>query len=191
MKEGTCCLITYELNFDDPENSPAMLEKNRYYSIQVSKCTEATRYPMLTPPNTSPVPLPAETPVSDPTAQALGYVKGIVFMNHQLKKPEDQTTDWELSYDLTNPSKSENGYNIYEVYLRATITNAGKQTPKEDFELCAYEMKTYLETAALKEKGEGNVQVLLRFNYVSKIEAGTATWSQSEYLPIDVLKIIP
>lgn len=191
MKEGTCCFILYELNYDDPENSPAKIEENKYYSITVSKCTEANRYPLLTSPNTSSVPLPAETPISDPTAQALGYVKGIVFLNHQLEKPEDQTTEWELSYDLNNPSKSENGYTIYDVYLRATIKNDGKQTPKENFELCAYDMKTHLENAAIKEKGEGKDQIYLRFNYVSKIEKDTATWSQSEYLPIDILKIFP
>jgi hypothetical protein len=194
MDAGTCCYIYYELDFELPENSAEMIAANGYYTVTVLDKSEINRYPMLPAADTSAIALPDEMPLIAPVDQAGGYVyvKGILFLAHHFKAPDGQITDWKLSYDWQNPYVSEEEGNIYNVYLRATVKMPSSKTPEEKYESCAYDVKTFIESAAQREKGLGKDVVALRFNYVSEIgDDGTVVWSKSDKLDLSVQTIIP
>jgi hypothetical protein len=192
MDEGACCHIYYELDYEDPNNTSEMLAANGYYTVTVLDKVEIDKYHMTPGADTSLTALPEETPIIDPTYQVFGYVKGIVFITHQLNRSQDQRTNWELSYNWNKPSQNDEGDNVYDVYLRAKIRVADSKTPEEGFESCAYDMKEFLESAAQIEKGLGKSKVIIRFHYVSDIKDGTATWSRNPGdLEFDVAMIIP
>jgi hypothetical protein len=191
MDEGTCCFIYYELDYELPENSANVITANGYYTVTILDKVEVDRYPLLPTADTSGIALPNETPLIAP-AQVSGYVKGILFLAHQLKSPEDQKTEWQLSYDWQNPYISEEGGNIYDVYLRAIVRVSSTKTSEERYESCAYDMKTFLESAAQREKSLNKDLVSLRFNYVSEIrEDGTVVWSKADVIDLGVQMIIP
>ncbi|MDR2119308.1 MAG: hypothetical protein LBP64_00335 [Tannerella sp.] len=192
MEEGTCCYIYYELDYELPENASNAVAANGYYTVTVMDKTEVDRYHMSSVADTSSVALPDETPVIDPRAEIGGYVKGIIFLIHQIKSPEDQKTNWMLSYDRENPYKTENGENIYDVYLRAVVRIPGTKTSEERHESCAYDMTAFIEGAALQEKSRGKDVVAIRFNYVSSInEDGTVVWSKTDKTELGTAMIIP
>jgi hypothetical protein len=120
----------------------------------------------------------------------MAYLKGMLFMAHQLKKGSDQRDLWHLSYDPQATIKEENGRQIYDVYLRATVRVSSTKTQEESYELCAYDMKYFMESAAQKVKNAGNTVFYLRFNYVSEIEEDALTWKYKD-MEMNVGEILP
>ncbi|MDR1883223.1 MAG: hypothetical protein LBR26_10665, partial [Prevotella sp.] len=162
MEEGTCCYVAYELDYGIPENSNAQLAANGYYTVTLTKKMEVDKYYMTFSPDTSSVALPEESPLINPVLQINGYVKGTMFLLHQIKCPSDQKMQWKLSCDLNDSTVNENGLNIYDVYLRATVSVAGTKTSEDRFDLCAYNMTMFMENIAQREKNLGNNYVYLR-----------------------------
>jgi hypothetical protein len=191
MQEGACCYVVYEVDMNAPENDPAVLQANGYYTATITFKEEIDKYAMspgiLT--DTTKV-LTAETAITEPIYSTLGYLNGVLFMLHQLKKPSDQRTSWNLSYDAQNMMQDESGKHIYNVYLRATVRIESAKTPEDSSEACAYDMKYFMETAAQMEKSAGNGTFYIRFNYVSEIKDEALTWKQSD-MDVSVSAVLP
>jgi hypothetical protein len=120
----------------------------------------------------------------------MAYLNGMLFMAHQLKKGSDQRNLWRLSYDPQATAKEENGRQVYDVYLRATVQVSSTKTQEESPDLCAYDMKYFMESAAQKVKSAGNTVFGVRFNYVSEIGEGALTWKYKD-IEMNVGGILP
>jgi hypothetical protein len=176
MEAGACCMVAYEIDYSAPENAYAVVSETGYYTVTVSYKEEIDRYTMLSTAADTAQLLPEETAIVTPLVEQPSYFLGMMFMVHQLKKSKDQREDWHLSYDPANMMKEENTRHIYDVYLRSTVRVADSKTPEDAYYLGAYNMKYYLETAALREKGTNTNSFFLRVNYVSEIKDGQAVW---------------
>jgi len=178
MAEGACCFVYYELDFEDPENTSEMVAAHGYYWVTIMDKAEVERFYMLSSLDTSSVALEKELAVTNPVYQVNGYVKGVLFVTHQLVMAEDQKITWRLSGDYQNPAKDDSGSNVYDVYLRAVERIESSKTHEESYATYAYDMKYFFQNAARAEKALGKDRVAIRFNYVSKIEDGVATWDK-------------
>ncbi|MDR2139942.1 MAG: hypothetical protein LBP50_10395 [Tannerella sp.] len=189
MSDGACCIVRYELDFDAPENSLTMLQAYGYYTVMITYKEDVDKYLLLSALTDTAAVLPEETAVMDPVTSCLGYLKGMLFVAHQLKKASDQREIWHLSYDPQTAVKEENGRHVFDVYLRATVRVAGTRTPEDSYEVCAYDMKYFLESAAERVKNAGNTLFSIRFNYVSEIGENALTWNRRE-LELQVTDIL-
>jgi hypothetical protein len=120
----------------------------------------------------------------------MAYLKGMLFMAHQLKRGSDQRDIWHLSYDPQATAKEENGRQVYDVYLRATVRVSSIKTQEESYDLCAYDMKYFMESAAQRVKSAGNTTFYVRFNYVSEIGEESLTWQYKD-IEMNVGEILP
>jgi hypothetical protein len=190
MKEGACCYVLYEIDMNAPENDPAVLQANGYYTVVISFKEEVDRYMMSGALTDTATVLTDEIPLVEPLYGTLGYLNGILFIAHQLKTPEDQKNSWQLSYDSQNMMQDENGRHIYNVYLRATVKVSSSKSPIDVSELCAYDMKYFMESAAQKENSAGSSTFYVRFNYASEIKGDALTWKQSD-MTVNVNEVLP
>jgi hypothetical protein len=183
MRDGACCYVVYEIDFDAPENDPAVLQANGYYTATVSNREEVDRYVMSSLMTDTAQALENETAITTPIPAGglLGYVKGMIFQMHQLRKPQDQKESWLLSYDPQHMLQEENGRHLYNVYLRAAVRASDTmKSPAETYVLCAYDMKYFLETAAQREKSINSSVFYIRYNYVSELKDGLPVWTYEE-----------
>jgi hypothetical protein len=190
MLDGACCYVVYEIDMNAPENTQEVLQANGYYTVTVSYKEEIDKYSMQAVMTDTTKLLTDETAISNPNYSTLGYLNGVLFLVHQLKKPSDQRTVWSLSYDPQNMSQDDNGRHVYHVYLRSTIRIAGTKSPEDSGEPCAYEMKNFMETAAQNEKNAGSTLFYIRFHYVSEIKDDVLTWNYSD-INIDISAVLP
>ncbi|MDR1675449.1 MAG: hypothetical protein LBR86_03135 [Tannerella sp.] len=190
MQEGACCIVVYELDFNAPENEPTLLQANGYYTVTISYKEDIDKYYLSSVQTDTATVMSDETTVIDPVNSKLGYLNGILFMAHQLKKASDQREIWHLSYDPQATIKEENGRQIYDVYLRATVRVSSTKTQEESYDLCAYDMKYLMESAAQRAKNAGNTVFAIRFNYVSEIKEDTLTWKYED-MDMSVSEILP
>lgn len=196
-QEGDCCYAHYELDLDLPENNSEIVNANGYYTVKVSQKGKFDQYAMSYNMTDTTKLLPNETPITHPVYDnGAQYVKGRLFVTHQFVQLEKQQTNWEISYnpDFNDIPKNNNtGNNIYDVFLRATITTAGSGTKGDGFPTNAYNMTNYFNTVANREKSAGNKTFDIRFNYVSEIDTAKnlMTWKQSNALSMYVEAILP
>jgi hypothetical protein len=190
-KNGDCCYVTYALNGDS-----AMFSTNGYYTVQVLESGKIDQYDLLSGLTDTSKLLPNETAIINPVYGNEGrYVKGRLFIRQQLNSLQNQQTCWNLSYvpDFNDVEKGSNGYRIYDVFLRATITTEGSGTSGSDYVTNAYNMSDYFDSVANIEKNLGNEAFNIRFNYVSAIDTVNSrmTWKQSSGVSILVETILP
>ncbi|MDR2040784.1 MAG: hypothetical protein LBP98_00500 [Tannerella sp.] len=180
MQEGACCIVVYELDFNAPENDATLLQANGYYTVTISYKEDIDKYTLSSIVTDTTTVLTDETAVMDPTYNLLAYLKGVLFMAHQLKKGSDQRDLWHLSYDPQATITEESGRQIYNVYLRATVRVSSIKTQEDGYDLCAYDMKYFLESAAQNAKNAGSSVFNIRFNYVSEIGEETLAWKYKD-----------
>jgi hypothetical protein len=191
MQEGACCIVVYELDFNAPENSTVMLQANGYYTVTISYKEDIDRYSLSSVITDTTAVLPEETAIMDPINSKLGYLNGILFMAHQLKRASDQREIWHLSYNPQTAMQEENGRQIYNVYLRSTVRVSSTKTQEDSYDLCAYDMKYFMESAAQRAKSAGSATTFqVRFNYVSEITDGTLAWKYRD-MEMYVAEILP
>ncbi|MDR1336141.1 MAG: hypothetical protein LBK22_04845 [Tannerella sp.] len=190
MQEGTCCIVVYELDFNAPENDPAMLQEHGYYTVTISYKEDIDRYSLLSALTDTATVLPDEIAVTDPTNSYLGYLNGILFMAHKLKKGSDQREIWNISYDPRVTVTEESGRQIVSVYLRSTVRVSSIKTQEEGYDLCAYEMKYFMESSATTAKSAGHTSFYIRFHYVSEIKDDVMTWQYKDQ-EIKVADVLP
>jgi len=190
MQEGACCYVLFELDLNAPENDPTVLQANGYYTVVISYKEEIDRYSMSSYLTDTTTALPDETAIVSPVYSVLGYMNGVLFVIHQLKKPSDQRTSWNLSYDPQNMMLDESGKHVYNVYLRATVRIPSTKSPEDSSELCAYDMKYFMESVAQKEKDAGSSTFYIRYNYASEITDEAVTWSSSDLI-VGVSDVLP
>lgn len=191
LREGACYFFNFELDMDLPENSNSNVSTTGYYTITLINKAELSRYSMSPVFLDTATLLTNEIPIINPYLAFVGYVKGIVFLQHHIKQPEGQGHNWNLSCDTQNMVVEENGTRYYDVFVRATIDgSAGTKTPTETAPLNAYDMKYFLESAANVEKNQKDKMVNIRFNYISEITEGKMVWKKSEKLPLSAEGIL-
>jgi hypothetical protein len=191
--DGNCFYISYELDYDIPENSYENVEANGYYWVSIFDKIDVDRWSissMLT--DTSNV-LTDEVALIDAVWDgAVTYLKGKAFIISSLQMPVDQEMYWNLSYDSDNMTTDEFGQKYYNVYLRSTIRRQGTKSKERVSVANAFEMKNYMEEVAKKEKELGHHTFKIRFNYPSVInEDGQITWDHQDARDFYVEQIIP
>ena len=178
---GGCYYVYYSLDSDLPENAPAVVEANGYYTVSILDYLEVPKYYLrsyLT--DTSEVRY-GEMPVLD----AMGvqaFVENNLFIIQTAKHPDDLELEWEMSYDdATMLPTIEGEKRYYDIFIRATKTNSSDGTASDKQHINAYYFGNYLKIAADKEKtslGSGYnasySKLPIRFNYVSEIKGDTA-----------------
>lgn len=185
VREGACYFFNFELDMDLTENSNSVVNTTGYYTITLVNKSELSRYSMSPVFLDTATLLTNEIPLITPLLSLGGYVKGIVFLQHHIKQPEDQSYTWNLSYNTQDMVVEENGTRYYDVFVRATINgSAGTKTPVDIAPLNAYDMKYFLESAANVEKSQKDKVVNVRFNYISEIKDENKVWKKSDILPI-------
>jgi hypothetical protein len=196
MSQGSGYYINYEIDYDLPENTLAMVTANGYYTVTLVSFVEAENsYLNYYLTDTSAV-LPNEMAVLYPTlfsdeGGVFGFSKGYIFMTPAVKRAEDQQMTWNLSYDEeTMMPTEENGKRYYDLYLRATKKgDSDKTTSSEYISLVAYNTGSYIERVANKEKellGANYNQsstFTLRIHYVSEIKDDDELVWKSQELP--------
>lgn len=196
MTPGACCYAYYELDYDLAENSNEMVKANGYYTVTVMQKEEVDQFYMLNSLTDTTKLMVKETPITNPVYENGGsYVKGRLFITHQIKQPEDQKTVYNLSYDpqFENIEKGTSGNRTYDIFLRATINSEGSKTSEEKLYSYAYNMDDFFKRVANIEKGLGNKTFDIRFNYVSAIDTAknVMTWKKSDGLSLYVETILP
>ena len=191
LELGGCYFVYYSLDSDLPENAPAVVEANGYYTVSILDYIEVPKYYLknnLT--DTSEVRY-GEMPISDAMAvQAL--VENNLFIIQTAKHPDDLKLEWEMSYDeVTMLPTTDGEKRYYDIFIRATKTNSSSGTASDKQHMNAYYFSSYLKTAAEKERtllGSGYnaaySKLPVRFNYVSEVKGDTAlVWKSNLWEP--------
>jgi hypothetical protein len=175
---GSCWYVQYSIDFGIPENSSPLLGDNGYYTATVMSKEELPRYAISGVLLDTAAALPDETAVISGVSGILGSVNGFWFLTHSLTAPTDQRTDWSLSYNSSDALLEESGRHIYNIYLRATVRLAGEKSAEKIEVACAYDVQSFMELAATREKSVGSSSFYVRFNYVTSIdEDGELVWA--------------
>ena len=187
---GLCYAYYYRIDYDQPENSPSIVETNGYQTVTILDYLELKRYTLIPYLYDITQIINDEIPVTN-ACNGLDYVSGYLFLSQTAYHPDDWTLSWEMSYD-TNAElpKEENGKRYYDLYLRARVqTQTEKNSNIEVQYTNVYMMGDFLSSAAYRERAflgnsysENSSQFIVRFNYVSALdkELNTLTWSSDE-----------
>jgi len=177
---GDCFYVYFELDHDAPENSYENLVTKGYYTINVIDMDDISRWELaysLT--DTSQV-LPNEVPLLEGflEGEIYNYVKGMAFFASGIEMPSDQQMIWDLSYNSMDIVKEEGGQRYYDLFLRAMVRYPGSKSPEKRGVINAFNMKSYLEMVAQREKTLGSSTFKIRINYAAEIKDETITWKQ-------------
>ncbi len=190
LEMDKCYGMYYSLNGDLPENAPAVVELNGYYTVTIIQYGQIPDYYLQ--------PYLADTSYIFPNEEPLvkgyeggDYTSGYFFIAHTAYLPKDWDLSWNISYDphLMMPTEV-GGRRYYDLFLRATIRKEGDEKTKINLSfLNAYYFGDYLREAANREREIlGNLysssasKFTLRFNYVSSLDRSTGkiTWKSDE-----------
>ena len=189
---GDCFYVYIELDYDAPENSYENVTAKGYFTVNIVDMDDVAEgrvsYSLT---DTSQV-LPNEVPLLEGILEGeiYNYVKGLVFFASGIEMPSDQQMTWGLSYNSLDIVKEEGGLRYYDVFLRATVRSAGSKSPEKRGVVNAFNLKSYLEMVAQREKTLGSANFKLRINYASDIKNETITWKQQESKDISVAWIL-
>ena len=191
--DGACYWVYFEVDYDLPENNPEYVASVGYYTVNIIERVQVNDWDMydLSGTDTSTV-LTNEIPISDPFMedQSSSYIKGMFFLSSLLTKYSDQEMLWFLYCDFQNLDAEENHQEYYDLFMRTRVnSNSAKSTEKNAF-TNAFNMGSFLEHVAHKERSLGNNAIKIRFNYVSAIDDDKITWSHKD-IEIEIDLIFP
>ncbi|MDR0796314.1 MAG: hypothetical protein LBE79_09750 [Tannerella sp.] len=194
--DDDCYWVAYEIDYDAPENSADNNIGDNCYVHTINLLADPVKvekwgiYPYLT--DTTSV-LTGEIAIKDPILDDMfNYVKGKAFMFCLLNMPKDQKMSFNLSYDMKNLTSEDSGYKYYNVYLRASIRREGEESKIDVGYINAFEMRSFLESAAYAEKALGKTSFRLKFHYLSEIDSeGKMKWSTKDSFDIPTTLILP
>ncbi|MDR0394674.1 MAG: hypothetical protein LBH77_05905 [Tannerella sp.] len=193
MNLGSGYYISYEIDWDLPENSQSMIAASGYYTVSILAYYEAEKYSMdyyLTDTST------VQTNEMVVSAALLSYENGginditnnFVFMTHHVKCPQDMKLTWNLSYDYDKgmTPTEEGGKRYYDLFLRATKLNDSEKADTDAVFFNSYYVGDYVRNVANREKellgsnyGQ-NSTFTLRIHYVSEIKDDKLVWKHQE-----------
>jgi hypothetical protein len=194
MNQGSGYFISYEINWDLPENAQSVVAVNGYYTVSIRSYYEAEKYSLEAYPTDTSAVQTNEMAVS---AALLSYESGgindmthqYIFMTHHVKCPQDLKLAWNLSYDhekgLT-PSE-EAGKRYYDLFLRATKLNDSEKADVDAMFFNSYYVGDYVRNVADREKASlgdnygQNSMFILRIHYVSEIKDDKPVWKSQEF----------
>jgi hypothetical protein len=194
MNQGAGYYISYEIDWDLPENSLNMVIANGYYTVTFLGFLEADRYSLNYYLTDTSVVQTNEIAVS---GALLSYDNGgindfadsYIFMTHHAKRPDDMELTWNLSCDygrIETPTE-ENGKRYYDLFLRAIKLNDSEKTATDAAYFNSYYVGDYVKNVANKEKEllgssyNQNSTFILRINYVSEINDDKLVWENQEF----------
>ncbi|MDR2147768.1 MAG: hypothetical protein LBE91_15040 [Tannerella sp.] len=188
MQVNGCYLLSFEIDYDLPENSSDQVAANGYQTILITGKNELTVHnveSVLT--DTSKV-LTGEIPVINGFAEAGAYIEPYLIVPQAVRHPDDADLDWNMSYDsrtLTEPEE-EQGARYYDLFLRVVQTEESSKSPQDIGYYNAYQMRSFLQMAAEHEKGmlgssysSGTSTFRIRVNYAREIKDSVITWQNS------------
>ena len=200
--DGDCFLVTYEIDYDLPENSYESVLANGYLTVQLTDnptpvnskdVSFSTFIPDTTKALTDEVPL--IDGINDVAFEYNFYIRGMFFMVSSAEVPTDQKMYWNLAYDPEHLVSEENSQRYYDLYLRSTIRRVGEESKKQTGFINAFNMKYYLEMIVQREKTLGATSTStfkLRVHYPSAIsDTGVLTWKTQDSREIQLGTIVP
>lgn len=124
------------------------------------------------------------------------YMSGTMILYQAFESLTEQKNFWEISIDPAQEpvvaSNSAEYGRVYTVFVRGSISSAGK-TPKSNAVVAnAFDVKRQIDLIKAREEAEGKDGFQLRICYIDKINTdGTFTWAEKEttvYMPHEVLE---
>ena len=186
--DGDCFSVDYEIDYDDPVNSPESIEANGYFTVKIFDRTSIPKGFINFLTDTSQA-VTDELPLLSPVLNGESrYINGMFFIVSALQMPSDQKMDFHISYDMENMLTEEYVDRYYNVFMRATVFTAGRDSKENTAVRNAFPLKYLFEYIARKEKESGGKTFNLRFNYPSEIsEDGQIKWQHQDlnYIPVD------
>jgi len=193
--DGDCFYVSYEIDYDAPENSYENIEANGFIIADIFDKADVDRWPLSSNPFASDTSkamideMPIITPIWDGD---FVYLKGLMFIISALEMPTDRTLYWHLTYDRDNAYSELNGQTIINLFLRATIRMAGTKSKDKTGVANAFEMNHFFTDFAEKVKESGGRTFKIRFNYPSEIsDDGQIKWEYQDTKDIQIEYFIP
>lgn len=105
------------------------------------------------------------------------YLNGYMFLTSVFEGLTDQKNYWYMNYDVNQEPDTDNGVNVYSLYLRAQKYEDGKTPSGDQAEMRAYDVKYFFQTINQREKSAGKTSFRVKVNYIESInEDGTFKW---------------
>ena len=177
--DDACFLVSYELDYDLPENSTESVVANGYYTVTIYDRLELDKLQIFSSLGDTSKALTNEVAIVNPIVDNyFTYIKGKSFVVSTVEVPSDQKMNWSLSYDYNNMVSTEGSATYCDVYLRATIRGYAGTNLKDKISFAnAFDMEYYLKAATNKVNELGKSEFKLRFYYPSIInDEGQITW---------------
>ncbi|WP_102408139.1 hypothetical protein [Parabacteroides bouchesdurhonensis] len=181
---GDCVLASFTINFDDAQNANAAT--NGYYYVALNATPEKVDKWYVNPTigDTTKL-MDKEQPVASPIDTRYGgaYLKGILFLYSDFSFLNKQETRWTLSYDANQVPTTENGKQIYSIFLRASVITEGSAPTKSEVVVNAFEAKTMIDLFNSQQKSLGNKEYYVTINYVKEINKDDPTkftWASTD-----------
>jgi hypothetical protein len=191
MDMNNCYWLSYEANYDLPENSGALLQANGYFTITITDYDQLSKYNVTSSLTDTTTVLADELPIVN-GCYTSGAATDYFIVQQIVRQPSDMQLNWEMSYDyatLTNP-KTENGTRYYDLYVRATKKTDGTKPAADMLYVNAYYLPNFMSTAAETEKtllggaySSTSSTFKVRVNYVTAIKDSVITWQNVEQNP--------
>jgi hypothetical protein len=196
MNMGAGYYVSYEIDWDLPENTQNMIMANGYVTVTLLGFLEADSYNLNHSLTDTSVIRTDEVAVTEALVPAAnsginGFMTNYIFMTHLVQCPENLELTWDLSYDYEKglTPTEEYGNRYYDLFLRAVKTNDSDKSNIDAAFFNSYYVGDYLKRVAGKEKellGSGNYNqnstFTLRIHYVSEIKDNDElVWENQEF----------
>lgn len=103
--------------------------------------------------------------------------------------PNDREFSYQLSYDGNMTTTNSDGRKVYDLYLRAIVTEEGDNVENNYSYTEVFDLTQFLSRATQIARSEGDDRIYLRLNYPSAFNADSTsiTWTQTDPAAYPVL----
>lgn len=174
---GSCYLVSYELDLNSPENANAAT--NGYYTATTLNVSDEISNGLCNyaPTDTSTL-IKDEIPVKNLFASSdYGvYVDGHLFLFLTLDMLKDQRNAYTLYWDRSKEATEVDGVPTYDLFIRASKSVDGTgSTVTSTGEVRAFDAKNIVETINRMEANNKSTTFTLKVNYLSSINENDST----------------
>lgn len=104
--------------------------------------------------------------------------------------PSDREFSYELTYDGNLRPTQVEGNNVYDLYLRATVTDEGDNVESNYSYSFAFDLTSFLSRTIAQERSAGEDFVYVRLNYPNAFNSDSTkiTWKQTDVAKFPIPK---